>query len=137
LSKAGLTSYVFMRPEQDEESLEAALFRWEAPSGDRVTAYRLPLHYSNHRYSVREKLKLLHFYDLFTPRQPWMIFFGVGNHGGGPTIRQIKDILSLKEEGKKLEFSDPAKFFSGVSLNRLPVVRDEIQPHAIGCYSAH
>ena len=31
LHKAGLTSYVFMRPNQDEKHLDAALFEWEAP----------------------------------------------------------------------------------------------------------
>src|SRR5579883_70141 len=136
LRKAGLNSYVFMRPQQDERQLEAALFQWEAPSCDQVTTYRLPLHYSNHQYSVREKLRLLHFFDLFTPRQPWMIFYGVGNHGGGPTIKQIKEVIAAQEEGNVV-FSDPQKFFAIVDIDSLPIAREEMQPHAIGCYSAH
>src|ERR1019366_805180 len=104
LKKAGLTSYVFMRPEQEEKHLEAALFEWEAPSGDKVTTYRLPLHYSNWLYSVREKIQLLPSYELFTPNHPWMIFFGVGNHGGGPTIIQLLEIESPRSEGTDIEY---------------------------------
>jgi len=137
LSKAGLTSYVFMRPEQQEKVLSAALFNWEAPSGDRIVTYRLPLHYSDYIFSVSDKLRFLHFYDLFTPRAPWMIFYGVGNHGGGPTIEHIKEIIQLRSEGRKIEFSDPERFFANLQSKDLPVIRDEMQPHAIGCYSAH
>ena len=137
LKKAGLTSYVFMRPEQEEKHLEAALFEWEAPSGDKVTTYRLPLHYSNWLYSVREKIQLLPSYELFTPNHPWMIFFGVGNHGGGPTIIQLLEIESLRSEGTDIEYSDPNQFFANVERNSLPIIRGEMQPHAIGCYSAH
>jgi alpha-mannosidase len=137
LRKAGLTSYIFMRPNQDEKHLEAALFEWEAPSSDRVTTYRLPLHYSNWQHSVREKIKMLPASELYTPDQPWMIFFGVGNHGGGPTIEQLREIESLRNEGTEIEYSDPNRFFAGVDRKTLGIVRDEMQPHAIGCYSAH
>ncbi len=137
LRKAGLTSYVFMRPQQGEKFLEAALFEWEAPSGDRVTAYRLPLHYSNWQHSVREKIQLLPSYELFNPAQPWMIFFGVGNHGGGPTIAQLHEIEALRDEGEKIEYSDPNRFFAKVDIKTIPAIRGEMLPHAIGCYSAH
>jgi alpha-mannosidase len=137
LRKAGLTSYVFMRPQQDEKQMEAALFEWESPSGDRVTGYRLPLHYSNWMHSVREKIQLLPSYELFTPEQPWMIFFGVGNHGGGPTIAQLREIETLQHEGIEIEHSDPNRFFANVDRSSIPVIRGEMQPHAIGCYSAH
>ena len=137
LGKAGLTSYVFMRPRQEEKPLEAALFEWEAPSGDRVSAYRLPFHYSNWQHSIREKIQLLPGFELFNSTQPWMIFFGVGNHGGGPTIAQLNEIESLKNEGEAVEYSDPNRFFSRVDGKTIPIICGEMQPHAIGCYSAH
>jgi len=137
LSKAGLTSYIFMRPQQDEKHLEAALFEWESPSGDRVATYRLPLHYSNWKHSVREKIELLPTYELFNSKQPWMIFFGVGNHGGGPTIAQLHEIEALRTGGKEIEYSDPNRFFATLNKSSLPVIRGDMLPHAIGCYSAH
>ncbi len=137
LRKAGLTSYIFMRPQQDEKQLAAALFEWEAPSGDRVTTYRLPLHYSNWQHSMREKIELLPSHELFTSHHPWMLFFGVGNHGGGPTIAQLREIAWLQSEGVAIEHSSPDHFFTSVDRNALSVIRGEMLPHAIGCYSAH
>ncbi len=137
LRKAGLTSYIFMRPGQEEKELEAALFEWEAPSGDRVTAYRLPMHYSNHMLPTREKIGQLPDYPLYSPKQDWMIFFGVGDHGGGPTIAELKDISLLKKEGGNLDLSEPERFFATVDRTSIPVIRGEMQPHAVGCYSAH
>jgi alpha-mannosidase len=143
LRKAGLASYVFMRPGEDEKPLPSALFEWEAPSGDRVTAYRLPLHYSNHEQSTREKLEALPHLLHYRADHPWMIFYGVGNHGGGSSIAELTDIVRLLEERDDLAFSDPEIFFASLNYemdsgsSALPVVHGEMQPHAIGCYSAH
>jgi alpha-mannosidase len=137
LRKAGLTSYVFMRPQQEEKELSTALFEWEAPSGDRVTTYRLPLHYSNHGQSTREKLEVLPQIEQYDASYDWMIFFGVGDHGGGPTIVELKEIERMREMRGDLELSDPEQFFANIEKDRLPVIHGEMQPHAIGCYSAH
>ncbi len=143
LRKAGITSYVFMRPGQEDKTLPSPLFTWEAPSGDRVTTYRLPLHYSNYSQSTREKLAELgeaaapYPHLLKEGAFPWMIFFGVGNHGGGPTIAELTDIGRLREERSDILLSEPERFFAAVDRDALPVVRGEMQPHAIGCYSAH
>jgi alpha-mannosidase len=137
LRKSGIKSYVFMRPEQHEKDLEAALFLWEAPSGDQVTAYRLPLHYSNSSGTVRDKLADLPEYSLYRSDRPWMIFYGVGNHGGGPTIQQLRQIEELKAKQSDIAYSDPERFFASINPDQLPVIDGEMQPHAIGCYSAH
>ena len=137
LKKAGMNSYVFMRPQQDEKKLSAALFEWEAPSGDRITTYRLPFHYSNWRYSIQEKIELLPTFELFEPAIPWMLFFGVGNHGGGPTIDQLREIESLRSDATNLIYSSPERFFTSIDRDSIPTIHEEMQPHAIGCYSAH
>jgi alpha-mannosidase len=70
-----------------------------------------------------------------------MCFYGVGNHGGGPTRQNIESIkwLEQQEQMPRLVFSTPNRFFGGISENgtRLPVVHDELQRHASGCYAAH
>ncbi len=141
LQHSGMSRYVFMRPEQHEKELQAALFKWQAPSGDEVIAYRLPLHYSNFRNSVSEKLSLLKNYPLYEANYPWMIFYGVGNHGGGPTKEQIAQIISeqVSNTDFKINFSSVDKFFDLVESQKLELseVVGEMQPHAIGCYSAH
>ena len=69
-----------------------------------------------------------------------MCFFGVGNHGGGPTRANIESINRLAP-GSDIDvvFSSPETFFQEVAQETaaLPVVRDELQHHASGCYAAH
>jgi alpha-mannosidase len=68
---------------------------------------------------------------------PIMCFYGVGNHGGGPTVQNLKTIDELKAKGLDIIYSDPEKHFKEVSaLEKVPVVKDELQYHAIGCYSS-
>jgi alpha-mannosidase len=141
LQHCGLSRYVFMRPEEHEKPLQDALFTWRSTSGNEVIAYRIPLHYSSHQHSIKEKLEKVKSYPLYKDGHPWMIFYGVGNHGGGPTKEQIAQILSEQKFNKdfNIEFGNCDAFFAEVerNSNRLAVITDEMQPHAIGCYSAH
>ncbi len=137
LKKAGIEAYVFMRPGQKEKNLASPLVLWEAPSDDQVPAYRLPLHYSNHEWSTTQKVALLEEQSFYRRDWPWMIFFGVGNHGGGPTVAELKDISQLLNARSGVGFSDPERFFDSIKKEELPIVRGEMQPHAIGCYSAY
>jgi alpha-mannosidase len=70
-----------------------------------------------------------------------MCFYGVGNHGGGPTKENIESIRRLNGDPccPTLLFSTPDRFFES-ALEKgasFPVVHDELQHHAVGCYSAH
>jgi len=70
-----------------------------------------------------------------------MCFYGVGNHGGGPTKANIESIHALN--GSKglpgLVMSGPDQFFASIR-NRdlsLPVYHGDLQHHASGCYAVH
>ena len=69
-----------------------------------------------------------------------MIFYGVGNHGGGPTRGLIEYVQTqLKRDGyHDMVFSSPDAFFEAHCLEKveLPVWKDDLQHHASGCYSA-
>jgi len=86
LKKSGMDYYVFMRPQQHEKELAANLFWWESADGSRVMTFRLP-----DAYTVRDTAQLTsHFrrHEEMAEAEgvPYMSFYGVGNHGGGPTI---------------------------------------------------
>ena len=69
-----------------------------------------------------------------------MLFYGVGNHGGGPTKGDIEYLKeNLEREGyNELEFSSPDEYFEDMlsQFLKIPVWQDELQHHASGCYSA-
>ena len=140
LRRSGMDSYVFMRPGPHELGLPAPLFWWESADGSRVLAYRLPHEYCAPREDLGNHL------DKSIAQLPerWaemMAFYGVGNHGGGPTRENLDSIRRLDGAGAmpRLRHSTPASFFDAVRERdgELPVWRDDLQHHAVGCYSAH
>jgi alpha-mannosidase len=126
--------------------LSDALFWWESPDGSRVLAFRIPCTYNQEwgdpdSPEPTEKQKLIYTRELCKKYgHDMMGFFGVGNHGGGPTIANLKMMKTLQEEwgrdvlfiGSTDEYFDEMR---GAAMN-LPVVADDLQHHASGCYSA-
>ncbi|MDO4739980.1 MAG: glycoside hydrolase family 38 C-terminal domain-containing protein [Eubacteriales bacterium] len=71
---------------------------------------------------------------------PVMCFFGVGNHGGGPTIEGLRTIDACRaaDSGESTLYSSPDRYFDALRpmAGALPVHGGEMQHHASGCYSA-
>jgi alpha-mannosidase len=138
LKKAGLDSYVFMRPMPREKTLPAFTFHWEGIDGTRVLAHRLMTSYTTGGDWEDGLVRKIAEHREAADREgvPVMCFYGVGNHGGGPTRQNLKNIDGLRAGDGALAYSDPQRYFEEVSrLKGLPVLRDEMQYHAIGCYS--
>ena len=140
LSKSGLASYVFQRPEPNEKQLPAWIFWWEAPDGSRVLAQRIPFGYGSGPAELDERVGRSAA-EIGGQLPALMCFYGVGNHGGGPTRANLESIRNLNEDESlpRLVQSTPARFFEEARASgaTFPVVRDELQHHARGCYAAH
>ena len=136
LRHTGSTSYTFMRPNSTEMELPAELFNWIAPDGSEVTAFRIQGAYntSKREMPLPEKIDL-NYQKIDQSGHSLMCFYGVGNHGGAPTIENIKEIEKRLGQGENLKFSDPNKFFDEVSAPDLPRYSQALQFHAIGCYA--
>lgn len=138
LKKSGMDYYVFMRPMSHEKTLPW-LFWWESDDGSRVLAYRIPISYNSRGGHLGEKVG--RFINEVKPLLPDMMFFyGVGNHGGGPTKESIASIIEMNADPDMpvLEFSSPNRFFEKVvqkGTSDVPVVHEDLQHHASGCYS--
>lgn len=142
LAKSRLDSYVFMRPANHERGLPGRTFWWEAPDGSRVLAFRIAYEYGSWPGELDDHVTRCAA-ELKTPQTQMMCFYGVGNHGGGPTRENLASIHRLERERDdglpRLVMSDPGRFFAAVRASdvALPVLRDELQHHARGCYAAH
>lgn len=140
LKKSGMDNYVFMRPMPVEKGLPSRIFNWKSQDGSTVLAYRIPFEYNS---SGKELDKFVNRLDneLKDGYDELMLFYGVGNHGGGPTKENIKSIYELnsREDLPTLEMSSVKKFFDNVRMNstEFPVVESDLQHHASGCYSVH
>ena len=140
LTQGGMKCYVMMRPGMHENSeIPENLFWWDSPDGSRVLTYRIANSYSiNGKNDIDRELPRLR-ERAENSGHGMMLFFGVGNHGGGPTKGDLDYLLKLKEDGyEELEYSSPDDYFSEICAGSLdvPVWSDEMQHHASGCYSA-
>jgi len=140
LKKSGFDYYVFMRPGPNEKSLPS-LFRWRSPDGSEVIAFRLSRNYETRRDKGDLERQIRAYLEDTSNLGSTMVFYGVGDHGGGPTIEDIDYIRKHKDfsDEIKLEFSSPDRFFGGIRDKKetLPVVEDELQYHSIGAYSVN
>ncbi|PYE54613.1 alpha-mannosidase [Deinococcus yavapaiensis] len=138
LLKSGLTAYTFMRPGPHEQALPGRLFRWEGPDGSSIPTFRIPYEYctpgSDLEAHVRKCLT-----EVESADSRLMVFYGVGNHGGGPTIENLKSLERMQRDESlpHLRFSDPESYFREVQDARMPTWSSELQMHAVGCYAAH
>jgi alpha-mannosidase len=130
LAKSGCDSYVFLRPDPSEKELPA-LFRWESPDGSSVRAYRIPHEYLAPKDDIGEHVETA-VSTLPDDGEEWAVFYGVGNHGGGPTIANLEQIRAME-----LQPSSLRAFFDSVNGRELPTVRGELQHHGRGCYTSH
>lgn len=131
LKKSGMDAYVFMRPR-----LATPLFWWEGEDGSRVKAICLPAEYTTwfHEPTVKninDTLERAEGYDRM------VCCYGVGNHGGGPTIENIRSIQMLQEEREdvKLRFSNYTEFLQEVSYEDAPKITGAFEHVNEGCYS--
>ena len=140
LKKSGMDHYVYMRPMEWEKSMKDNVFTWEAPDDSQVTAFRICDTYCKNFESMEDLENHLEACNTFYKGQDFMCFYGVGNHGGGPTIKNIELIkeYNAKPNAKyELIMADPLEFFQTFNNeNTLPVLTEELQHHASGCYSA-
>lgn len=142
LKKSGMDYYIFMRPGEHEKHLDTDLFRWTSPDGSSVLTYRIGEPYCSNFDSDQERDEHIEGSDRnHRPDRPErMFFYGVGNHGGGPTIKNIESLRRLRESGKAdVIFCDPERYFSDAEKlygGEIPVYTEDLQHHASGCYAA-
>jgi len=139
--KAGIDNYIWMRPGIHENpEIPEGPMTWEAPDGSRVQAYRIFGEYTTAR-NMPEKIDRLFAFSEKIGR-PVLCFYGVGNHGGGPTIANLREIDAYRkdnEKGGEVVYSSPIRYFDELAASgaELPVWKGELQHHASGCYSTH
>ena len=113
------------------------IYRWEAPSGKSVLVYREPLWY-NATIDSGIALHIPEFcmkYGIDTVLK----VYGVGDHGGGPTRRDIGKLkdMSVWPVFPSIRFGTFAEFFSMLDrvAEKLPTVRQELNFIFTGCYT--
>jgi len=135
LRKSGIKYYYFMRCGKGYP-----LFWWEGPDGSRVLAFTsIYNNFVTPENVVEISQKIFDKYRLKTS----MFVYGVGDHGGGPTIEDVEAAHEIQKKLglPKIVFSSAQSFFKEVEPQldgvSIPVVKDELNPVFDGCYTTH
>jgi alpha-mannosidase len=138
LHEFGYSGYVFHRPNENQVSLPAQTFRWLGTGGAEVIGYRIAPCYVTRADDLHGQIDLS-----VKAADPafghTMMFYGLGNHGGGPTKATIEWLLEHRQafDDIELRFSTVDEFFAEAEKHRdiMPVVDYELQKTFPGCYS--
>jgi alpha-mannosidase len=143
MAKAGITGFAFTRPEPNYLTLDHPAFWWESSSGSRVLSYRPMLGwYGTERDEVFKRFDGLLKLNEKYPARNIGFFYGVGNHGGGPTRKQLEDIRSWAAKHPEIDVvhSGLHRFFDALAAEEkargstYPVFRGELNFTLRGCY---
>lgn len=133
LCSGGIKYYYFCRGYEGHY-----LFRWKAPSGNSVLVYREPHWYIS---AINSSLALCvpefcskHGIDTM------LKVYGVGDHGGGPTRRDVEKIIDMSSWPvfPDIRFGTFSEFFEIADKvkDSLPVVEGELNFIFTGCYTS-
>ena len=143
LAKSGHDSYLFCRPLTSDQVLPGQDFRWVGYDGSEVLGHRVLEWYNSGLGVASEKVD-----RWLTDRREHkekeqtrgMLLWGVGNHGGGPSRKDLRDLAALRAKTKDWDVihSTPEAYFEEVAKRRktLPVHAGDLNPWGVGCYTS-
>ena len=116
---------------------DLTLYRYRAPSGSEVLVYKEPYWYNSgvNPENATGLFEMERRYGLKTG----LIVYGVGNHGGGPTRRDLECFMEMKDWPvfPTMRFGTLHEFFAIAETvrERAPVIDHELNAIFTGCYT--
>lgn len=134
VAKCGQNGYLFMRPNSSQLDLAENQFIWEGFDGSKIKATRFGT-YSSALGQSADKIKR----DKDGNPEPVICsLWGVGNHGGGPSRKDIQDIADLikdgEKEGIKYIHSTPENYFENIEPTY--IFNKSLYSCMPGCYTS-
>ena len=134
LEKCGFRHYVNIRPPKHEYPFAGEDFIWQGYDGSRVLVHRSDKGYNSPLGKVGEELPA--WAKERENETTALYLWGVGNHGGGPSRRDLNAIRALQEGGMELCHATPDDYFATLNKDTLPVFSRGLNPVAEGCYTS-
>lgn len=135
IKKCGQDSLIVCRPHTDEMELDENIFLWKGFDGSMIKVYRSRDGYNTPLgdtvQAIKNRLICRDKEDITC------VMWGVGNHGGGPSDKDLADIRNLIEEEKgtyDIIHSTPENFFA--ELNPVYTVDRSLHISMPGCYTS-
>lgn len=137
MRKSGYDSYLFCRPDAGLCPLPRNKMIWEGYDGSRIAITRCHDGYLSQRGQARTKTE--NAIKAAPDGSSNIVLWGVGNHGGGPSHRDLTRLARLMADRPEVDIkhSTPEAYFAEMTRReQLPVFKSDINPFAVGCYTS-
>lgn len=147
LREQGMNAYCYLRPNAGHGEMEypegrGTVFHWKAKDGSSLIAANIPWSYGTWQWDIATDIQRHTSWPWLLPNQTDLLsFYGIGNHGGGPSRANLNSIREAKSQFPHLDLhhSTLTGFFEAIEEHMgedLPTIDHDLQFHAVGCYSA-
>lgn len=138
LAKSGYKSYLFGRPDKRFCDLPAEDFKWVGYDGSEILATRFGHWYNTPlgkaKQVIAERIKGM------PDKEVFIVLWGVGDHGGGPSKIDLSNVNQLIKERNdvNIRHSTPQAYFRDLQryVKDLPRHKNDLNPWAVGCYTS-
>ncbi len=139
MAKSGYKGYIHMRPMPSFLKLPADEYTWVGYDGSKITGIRPDGWYSTPKGKAKEYIGYT--IDKCPDESINMRLWGIGNHGGGPSKKDLDDLVGFKKElaEKDIELihSTPEEYLAEtVKYHELPEFKESLWCWAVGCYTS-
>jgi alpha-mannosidase len=130
-ANAGINAFITQKIGWNETNVfPYRLFWWESPDGSRILSY-FPFDYVNTVEDAFRLVDWLRQFDANTGFRKMLILFGVGDHGGGPSLDMLQriDRLASLEIFPTIEHGTAGNYLAWLrsqDLSHVPVWKDEL-----------
>lgn len=132
IKKCGYDNYAYLRP----RDVECRPFVWKGFDGSEVKAYKMYDWYNTPKGRALERIE--NYLKDFPEREINMVTWGIGNHGGGPSEKDLNDINNFAAAQSEIDFvhSDFDTYFNELDKNELETVDSSLMHCMVGCYTS-
>ncbi len=129
LKNAGYKGYIFMRPYEVTGD-----FTWVGFDGSEIIGHGTVDAYSSLKgqavKKINENIKL-------QDKEIGLCLWGVGNHGGGPSRKDLEEINQLiKDADFEIIHSSAEDYFADIEKDKLKKISTSLGPCMVGCYTS-
>ncbi|MBQ6884481.1 MAG: alpha-mannosidase [Clostridia bacterium] len=139
MAKSGYKGYVHMRPQPQHLTMPANDYTWVGYDGSKIVGMRPHGWYSTPKGHAAEYINAT--VNQCPDGDINMRLWGIGNHGGGPSKKDLDDLIVLKKELKEKDIdlihSTPEQYLAEtIKHHDLPEVHHSLWCWAVGCYTS-
>ncbi|MBN1553725.1 MAG: alpha-mannosidase [Phycisphaerae bacterium] len=135
LTRGGVTRYYMCRGGAFDKP---PVFWWEGPDGNRILVNLEHTWY--HDALGSHNIKGLLAFCEKTKLRDWMLVYGIGDHGGGPTRRDLKQLREMNTWPiyPNFQFATTKRYYEILEAagDDLPVLKRELNYEFTGCYTS-